>query len=144
MAEALAASAAPSRAVKPKRLPWDQRPQENDLWYARFLRFVALGPSRSMSLVTRGRRNAYPVPAHWPMQAKQMDWQLRAKAFDEAAKANPAIIPIFNNLLASVAVAATTGSEPVLLRAAVDAGGYQAPPDEEDYDETDIPTGTTN
>lgn len=70
--------------------PWEQQPGENDLWYSRFLRFVALGAERSVSLVSTGMKNYYPVPAHWPMVAKQRQWRERAKAFDEAARKDEA------------------------------------------------------
>lgn len=109
---------------------WDQRDDENDLWYARFLRYVAIGPGRSVSLVVTGRKNAYPLPAHWPAQAKQLEWKVRADAFDAAAKATPSLIVTFNNILAAYADAVpnSAGKEGVHLRAAVAAGGYQTPP----------------
>lgn len=70
--------------------PWEQQPGENDLWFSRFLRFVALGAERSVSLVSTGQKNYYPVPAHWPMVAKQKQWRERAKAFDEAHRKDEA------------------------------------------------------
>ena len=132
--------------------PWDPQTGENDLWYARFLRFVALGPGRSVSLVATGRRNAYPVPAHWPIQAKQRSWRERASAFDaEALKALRArstiedrveIIEDFNARLAALASTAPNG-EGHYLQASIEAGGYKAHlPDEEDED--DLGTGAAS
>lgn len=137
------AAASPVRPMrKADAKPWEQQPGENDLWYSRFLRFVALGPGRSVSLVATGKRNSYPVPAHWPIQAKQKLWRERAKAFDEAAKANASLIELFNALLATLAVSAPNG-EGVALTKAVKAGGYQAPPDDEDYGEDDLDLRST-
>jgi hypothetical protein len=139
------ASASPKQAAKRKseitRAPWDQQPGENDLWYARFLRFIALGPGRSVSLVATGRRNAYPVPAHWPIQAKQNSWRDRAVAFDEAVvvalRARSTIedqvelLEIFTNRLMALASTAPNG-EAELLEAALKAGGYQLPPSDDE------------
>jgi len=116
-----AARAAPAVEIE----AWSQQPGENDLWYSRFLRFIALGPSRSVSLLAMGRRNAYPVPAHWPIQAKQWNWRERAKAFDEAAKVDPRLIEQFNNRLEAVAAEATNGEAGPLSKA-VASGGYHA------------------
>lgn len=90
MPVAAAAESTPSPRRRASLAPWEQQPGENNLWYARFLRFVALGPSRSVSLVSTGERNHYPVPAHWPMVAKQSLWRERAAAFDEAARKDEA------------------------------------------------------
>lgn len=127
--EQATAPTAPPR-VKPKGPPWAQQALENDLWYARFLRFVALGPRRSVSLVAKGKRNAYPVPAHWPIQAKQWSWRTRARAFDEAALADPRLIDAFNHQLATFVATAPNG-EGVLMVAAVQTGGYKTPPPED-------------
>lgn len=138
MTELAVAATARKRVSTPKpaqvRNLWDQQAGENDLWYARFLRFVALGPGRSVSLVATGRRNAYPVPAHWPIQAKQRSWRERASAFDaavvKALKARETIedkvelIETFNNRLTALASTATNG-EAALLEASLSAGGYQ-------------------
>jgi hypothetical protein len=129
------------------RAAWDQQLGENDLWYARFLRFVALGPGRSVSLVATGRRNAYPVPAHWPIQAKQRSWRERASAFDAAIvaalKARNTIedrielVELLNNRLMALASTATNG-ESAFLEATLSTGGYQLPSDDdEDEDEDD-------
>lgn len=128
---------------KGKPVPWAQQRGERDLWYARFLRFVALGPAgpvgpRSVSLVAMGRKNAYPVPAHWPIQSNQWDWRGRARAFDAAALADPRLIDAFNHQLAAFGPNAPNG-EAALIAAAVQAGGYHAPPPE-DAEEA---TGTT-
>jgi hypothetical protein len=113
----------------PARVPWQQQPGENDLWYSRFIRFVALGPGRSVSLAATGRRNAYPVPAHWPIQAKQHDWRPRARAFDEAVTKDPELIAEFNQRLQTLATTAPNG-EGDLLTAALKAGGYIQPADD--------------
>lgn len=120
-----------------KAPPWDQRPGENDLWFARFLRYVALGQDRSVSLVAKGRKNAYPVPAHWPIQSKQNEWKARALAFDRAALSDTALVGIFNAKLASLAATIGNG-EADLLKAAVAAGGYHGPPDDEDDSESGL------
>ena len=117
--------------------PWDQHPDENDLWYARFVRFVALGPTRSVSLVAKGYRNAYPVPAHWPMQAKQMHWRERATAFDQAVKADSKLLAAFEGLIVSLQVRLTNGEQQKLVGVT-----YQPPPPDDDY-EDDLPSRTT-
>lgn len=139
MTEQIAATGAVPVPAKTRPRPlsahevWDQRRDENDLWYIRFLRYVALGPGRSVSLVAKGKRNAYPVPAHWPVQAKQLSWKARAVAFDGAAKAKPSLVKIFNTTLASFIPKAQEGDEATALALAVSTGGYQVPPDEEDW-----------
>lgn len=142
MAEAAAAQVQPTRGIRVRTQPapgpvkpWHQQKGDNELWYARFLRYVALGPTRSVSLVATGERNHYPVPAHWPSQAKQRSWKTRAAAFDEAAKADPSVIGEFNNLLTAFASSAPP-EEKLRIEAALVKGGYQAPPPEED--ETDF------
>jgi hypothetical protein len=116
----------------PPRAAWDQQPGENDLWFARFLRFVALGPGRSVSLVATGRRNAYPVPAHWPIQAKQRLWRERARAFDEAARADSGLVLCLNALLLTLATDSTLANgEAVALEKAAKEG-YQVPPTEDE------------
>lgn len=128
MAETAAAAAHSSN----HKAPWDQQPGENDLWYARFLRFAALGPSRSVSLVAKGRRNAYPIPAHWPIQAKQYSWRERATALDDALRSGGLDLTAFNTSLAVAAAKAPT-KEAELLTAIIKSGGYVLPPSEEDY-----------
>lgn len=116
------------RAVrKLKVIPWERRPGENDLWRARFLRYVALGPSRSVSLVATGRRNAYPIPAHWPIVSKQNAWKERAEAFDAAAKLDPSLIVDLNVEMTALADNAPNG-EREKLRGVT----YQPPPPDED------------
>jgi predicted secreted protein len=102
-----------------------------------------------VSLVATGRRNAYPVPAHWPIQSKQNSWRERASAFDDAVvlalKARNTIedrvdlLETFTNRLMALASTAPNG-EAELLQAALQAGGYQLPSseDEEDYGEAQI------
>lgn len=130
-----AAAVAPAMVGRPRvkpanQQPWDQQSGENDLWYARFLRYVALGPTRSVSLVARGRRNAYPIPAHWPIQAKQQNWKARAENFDAAAKADPAAVDRFNLRLGALRVNADrkiNGEAELLVGVA-----YQAPSPDDD------------
>lgn len=121
-----------AKPVPSTKRPWEQRPVENDLWYVRFLRYVALGPGRSVSLVSKGKRNQYPVPAHWPVVAKQLSWKDRARAFDAAASKDPALIRVFYDLLEEVLVRVRTSlratEEPDRLAATLKAGGYQIPP----------------
>jgi hypothetical protein len=129
--------------------PWDQQLDENELWYCRFLRYVALGPGRSVSLVATGRRNAYPVPAHWPIQAKQRNWRARANAFDHAVlralKSRDTIedevelISEFNFRLQALHVKPPKGEGP-WLTGAIEAGGYQLPPSIDD-DELPVSNG---
>lgn len=119
------------RVRKPDPKPWDQQPGENNLWYARFLRFVAIGPTgpigpRSISLVSTGEKNHYPVPAHWPMVAKQRQWRQRAAAFDEAARRDEAVINTFNALLGAFQMEAPE-SEAKLLQGLA----YNRPTDDE-------------
>lgn len=118
--------------VAAKREAWDQQTSENDLWYIRFLRYVAMGPGRSVSLVATGKRNSYPVPAHWPVQAKQMDWRPRAAAFDDAAWRTPELVDVFNNTLTAFLPNARIGKEAQKLAETIEAGGYQVPPPRED------------
>ena len=135
-APAPAAREARTSARSVLRHPWEQQPGENDLWYSRFLRFVALGPGRSVSLVATGRRNAYPVPAHWPIQAKQRLWRERAAAFDRTAHNDPSEIDTFNQLLSSFgATMLGKGDEGSAIASVVQTGGYHAPPEDEDYED---------
>jgi hypothetical protein len=64
--------------------PWDRIEGENNLWYERFLVYLKLGPRRSVSLASRGKRNAYPIPSHWMIVARQNNWRERAAAYDRA------------------------------------------------------------
>lgn len=162
MTESVAAPAQPAKGKRSKSVrseavvapvrepkdPWDQRPDDNDRWYGRFLRYVALGPTRSISLVVRGRRNAYPVPAHWPAQAVQRDWKARAQAFDaqiakELKLRNtiedpcPTKVAFDNTLKLFSDGSGDTLDEIEKLQAAVAAGGYQLPPDDDDEEDLD-------
>lgn len=133
-----APAAVTALAQKAKREQWEQQPKERDLWYARFLRYVALGPSRSMSLVAHGERNHYPVSAHWPPSAKKHHWRSRAAAFDAAVAADPSLGQWLLNAMSIMAVQLgnqdEVSKEVQLLSAAVKGGGYQAPPDDDDED----------
>lgn len=135
-AEVPRVKAKPSSTPVPAN-PWDQQPGENDLWYARFLRYVALGPSlpRSVSLVARGRKNAYPIPAHWPIQAKQNTWKVRAEAFDAAAKADTSgqVTARFNALIGAMQASKLVNGEAEKLLGVT----YQAPPPRGEDDDLD-------
>lgn len=138
----VAAAQSARRPAKPTN-EWDRQPKENDLWYSRFLRFVALGPGRSVSLVATGRRNAYPVPAHWPIQAKQWSWRERAQAFDEAYKTDPAKLGKALLSLLATALPLATNGETELLEKTIESGGYHPPEDEDEYgDGPDTPQST--
>lgn len=94
MSDETALTTAP--ATKAAAKPWEQHKSENALWYERFLRYLALGKHRSVSLVATGRRNAYPLPSHWVIVAKEKQWRERADLFDKAVEAgdlNPASLP---------------------------------------------------
>lgn len=119
-----------SKAPRRSPLPWEQQPGENALWYARFLRFVALGPRRSVSLVSTGQRNHYPVPAHWPMVAKQRSWRERATAFDEAVRKDEALMSTFESLFVAARMAAPSEEADKMMGIK-----YQPPPPDEAGDE---------
>lgn len=137
LAESVAAMPSESKAARlrplPTREPWDQRQGENDLWYIRFLRYVALGPGRSVSLVAKGQRNAYPVPAHWPVQAKQLSWRDRATAFDHAALIKPSLVTKFNDTMTTFLPKVREGKEALALAASIKIG-YQVPPELDEDD----------
>jgi hypothetical protein len=120
----------PDHAAPATRQPWAQQPGENGLWYARFLRYLALGPTRSVSLVAKGRRNAYPIPAHWPIQAKQKDWKARAEAFDAAVRADPTVADQFHALVVGTQEHLVSPKEQDLLMGVTYT---MPPPDDEDY-----------
>lgn len=130
MTEPAVSSSAAKRRVPPPapRAAWDQQPGENALWYARFLRYVALGPDRSVSLVSTGERNHYPVPAHWPMVAKQRNWRVRARAFDEAARKDEALMTsTFVSMFTAARMAAPPDEADKMMGIM-----YQPPPHDED------------
>lgn len=74
----------PASAASSEGKPWDRLPDENDLWYERFTHYLKLGPRRSVSLAATGKRNAYPLPSHWMIVAKEKRWRERARAYDRA------------------------------------------------------------
>lgn len=137
LSEPIASAGKAARRVAAK--PWDQQRGENGLWYARFLRYVALGPTRSISLLTKGRRNAYPVPAHWPVQAKQLNWRERAQAFDEAARKDPSLITLFHSTAESFALNGMSGATPAERKM---MEGLRYIPPEDDGGELLDPTDT--
>lgn len=112
--------------------PWEQQPGENDLWFSRFLRFVALGGERSVSLVSTGKKNYYPVPAHWPMVAKRDSWRERAKAFDEAYRKDEATM----NIWFVTALVAVRGRIPA-IEAHKTMGVAYLPPERDEDESTD-------
>lgn len=130
MTESVASASAGTSRRQRTLAAWEQQPGENDLWYARFLRYVAIGPGRSVSLVATGRRNAYPVPAHWPIQAKQHSWRERAGAFDEAVKVDKKLENDFSTLVVATRMRLTNGEADKLMGV-----HYQAPPPDEYEDE---------
>lgn len=69
---------------------WDQQANENALWYQRFIDYLKLGPTRSVSLAATGRRNAYPLPSHWMVVSRDYRWKERATAWDAAGSPTPA------------------------------------------------------
>ncbi len=69
---------------------WAQQPTENALWYERFVQYLKLGPTRSVSLAATGRRNAYPLPSHWMVVSRDYRWKERATLWDAAGSPKPA------------------------------------------------------
>lgn len=131
MTEPSAMSKSVTRRLRVQLQPWEQQPGENDLWYGRFLRYLALGPGRSVSLVAKGRRNAYPVPAHWPIQARQLEWKTRAEGFDEAYKVEEVEL----NKWFVATLVSTRDRLPTDEANKTMGIMYQAPPPEEDYED---------
>lgn len=135
----LAEPAVPAKtSARRSTKPWERQPGEKDLWYARFLRYVALGPTRSISLVAKGRRNAYPVPAHWPVVSVQDNWRERATAFDEAARKDAHLITVwFLSALETARTRLTDPTEQAKMR-----GLQYRPPEEDDHGEPYVPVDT--
>lgn len=131
-----AAQPTPRASARKATSPWERQPFDTDLWFARFLFYMALGPRRSVSKAAMGRPNAYPVPAHWPIQARQLNWKARAEAFDAEAIANPSLVTRFNTFIRRDAEIIIKATRPVVRAFAetIIAAGYQPlPPD--DYEE---------
>ncbi|HXF62758.1 MAG TPA: effector-associated domain EAD1-containing protein, partial [Caldilineaceae bacterium] len=74
---------------------WKQRPNEPDLWYARFELYRLLGPRRSLVKVYRLSMRLEEQPVRkpgplWYAMAKEWDWRLRAAAWDTALEVRAA------------------------------------------------------
>jgi hypothetical protein len=72
-----------------ERKPWEQLPDEPDLWYGRFRRFFLMAFGRSVSAVfkaevSEGSRanQSLEVYGYWYEYAKKYNWQERAAAYD--------------------------------------------------------------
>ncbi len=76
----------PEKPAPLEEQPWLPRPGENNLWYDRFSRYLAAGPSRSVRGVynaEKGNERSKAVPASWTEAAHRFEWQRRAQAYDE-------------------------------------------------------------
>jgi hypothetical protein len=77
------------KVAPPDAQAWDQRPDENDLWFGRFCEFLKLGYTRSVREVYRAeKRNAKSrsVPQSWSDAYHKFAWKSRARAFDAALR----------------------------------------------------------
>jgi hypothetical protein len=69
------------------RQPWDQMPDEPDLWYGRFQIYLQLGPARTLKAAFQqlsgaaGAATRTPTPS-WSLRANQLRWRQRAHAWD--------------------------------------------------------------
>src|SRR5213078_3534042 len=76
-----------------ERKVWEQNIEqgEPDLWYGRFVKFMRLGTKRSITAVFQKEENRgkprTEAPGHWYENAKQWNWESRARAFDEYQRA---------------------------------------------------------
>ena len=68
---------------------WERLPEENSLWYGRFLLFRDMGPSRSLlgtvhaeEAKKRKEKQSFSPPGAWSVAAKQWNWKERAEAWD--------------------------------------------------------------
>ena len=75
--------------------PYDRQPDEPNLWYDRFFKFMLLGPERSLietyrqiSNAARAAKGQPPlrlsarIPQSWRQRASQFDWKARAESWD--------------------------------------------------------------
>lgn len=64
--------------------PWDQREDETDLWYARFMAYLQQGHGRSVraTYAELKGKDAKSAPRHWYEASSQHDWVRRASAYD--------------------------------------------------------------
>lgn len=70
--------------------PWDRRPGEPMLWFARFELYRELGPGRTIEDVWRLNKAQQSAPSEakrphnrWYDLAREWEWQERAEAWDE-------------------------------------------------------------
>lgn len=63
--------------------PWDQLPQETDLWYERFIRYMLMGPSRSVPKVAAIFGASPNALSSWFAKAKDNHWHDRARKWDQ-------------------------------------------------------------
>lgn len=68
--------------------PWSRRSDEEEIWYDRFLAYVALGPSRTVQRARKAcahKAGIAPVPherEEWATEADRNEWFTRAAAWD--------------------------------------------------------------
>lgn len=66
--------------------PWQQQPNEPDLWFARFHEFLLSGSGRSLlatyNASAKKPEKARTIPSSWREAAKKWNWESRAIAFD--------------------------------------------------------------
>jgi hypothetical protein len=72
--------------------PWDQLPDEPDMWFDRFDRFRLMGSSRSLNAIYNEERAKVgdpplsSVPPSYREYAQKFRWRERATAYDEALR----------------------------------------------------------
>ena len=67
--------------------PWDQMPDEPNLWYGRFKVYLELGPTRTLrsavsTACEQNRNHAVTFPGRWSVVSRQWHWRQRANAWD--------------------------------------------------------------
>lgn len=72
-----------------ERQPWDQQPEEPNLWYRRFERYLRLGPGRSFQECYNLEREETGKPPKkdqiagaWKKAVDAWDWKRRAEQYD--------------------------------------------------------------
>ena len=66
-------------------LPWDQQPDEPEIWYKRFLVYRDDGYPRTLGMVYRALRaphSALQIPPTWLDAFRSWSWRERANAWD--------------------------------------------------------------
>lgn len=63
-----------------KREPWKRQAKESTMAYEAFLRYVGMGPQRSIAKTARGLSKSKATLMEW---SKRWHWQERVRAFDE-------------------------------------------------------------